>query len=1124
MLKRSVTRFWSAIAVAALLLPGATKAQAQTATLTGVVKSEIGEPLENANVMITDMAISVATNAQGRYTITVPAERLRGQTAALTARAIGYKLVSKPIVLSAGTITTDFDLQRDVNRLSDIVTTGVSGATEQKKLGFAVGQVSDADMPVPGANPLTQIQGKVAGANIVSASGRPGAAPAIILRAPQSLNASGRSQEPLLLIDGVVSSGSLADINPQDIESVEVVKGAAAASIYGSRAGNGVIQVTTRSGKNGPEGVRFRAQVEYGFANIESEYKNPSTHYLMMDETYTRFCTTVTNQPACSRSVDMEAEIYRINDGAIYSTLPPATFINDGGIGSAPSLLNQRTLYQVNPFLQTYNPVKQALTNGQSINTTFDATGKIGKTNFFTSVNQFRQEGGVKYIAGYQRTTARLNLEQQLPGNMSFGMHTAFADIVDHDLGINWLGLSRQPGNASLMRRDSQGRLFYRSTPQAGGTQNYNPLYETSLRDPVNRINRFTGDVNLRWQPLSWFDAEGVFGYDGRQNYREQMTDRNYLNNATTPTIGTIRREGQKRYSLNSMLSLTARKAFFNDVLNTRLNARAVYEQQDIRDWRNDGNNLAVPGLNDPDVAIADFSITGGTEQVRQAGYVIEFAPDLWDRYIATFSIRRDASSLFGPAERWQTYGRASLAWRLIDEPWFKFDKLSDLKLRASIGQAGNRPRYDAQYETFTIGGGGSLTPQTLGNKNLKPEVSTEIETGVDFEIANRFGFQLTYANNVTKQQLLPVRPPSAAGVLQQWQNAGTLEGNTFEAAINIPVIMRRNLNYSIRLIADRSTSHITALSIPEQFYSANQQGAETMLKYEIRCSQADVDAKRNGCSRVQSGRIDNIWGRRFVVNCNELPAAFAARCGPGKDFQANRDGLVVYVGAGNTQQEGITKNLWMTRLRAEDSPWGGGSEKSPLSWGSPIPARDSTGAIDNRILGHGMPDLHWTMSHQIGYKRFSAYGLLDAIVGKSVWNTQRQWSYGDYQTREGDQSTQTVETARPLGYYYRASTGGTHMGGLYDILGPNNVTVEDASFVKIREVTLGYRIGAIAGVGDWQVNVTGRNLKTFTKYTGYDPEVGNGGGNLNSAVLNSIDNFQFPNLRQFTFTLQTRF
>jgi len=285
-----------------VLMPMMAQAQGGPAVLTGVIKSEFGDPLENANVYIVELAISVGTNATGRYTVTIPADRVRGQVVQLRARAIGYKADAKPVTLRAGNQSFDFSLQKDINRLQEVVTTGVTGATEQKKLAFSVAQVSEKDMPVPGANPLAQLQGKVAGANIVSATGRPGSAPSIILRGPQSINASGRGQDPLYIIDGVISQGGLQDINPQDIENIEVVKGAAASSLYGSRAGNGVIQITTRSGKNQGDGVRFRTQVEYGQSDIEREYQYPTTHFMLMDETASRFCVIVSGVPDCSRT------------------------------------------------------------------------------------------------------------------------------------------------------------------------------------------------------------------------------------------------------------------------------------------------------------------------------------------------------------------------------------------------------------------------------------------------------------------------------------------------------------------------------------------------------------------------------------------------------------------------------------------------------------------------------------------------------------------------------------------------------------------------------------------------------------------------------------------------------
>ncbi|MFN9099561.1 MAG: TonB-dependent receptor plug domain-containing protein, partial [Gemmatimonadaceae bacterium] len=295
------------MAATLLLVPSLAQAQGP-AVITGVVKSEFGDPLENANVYIVELALSVGTNATGKYTLTIPADRVRGQAVQLRARAIGYKADIKPLTVRAGNQTFDFSLQKDVNRLQEVVTTGVTGATEQKKLAFSVAQVSEKDMPVPGSNPLSQLQGKVAGANIVSATGRPGAAPAVILRGPQSINASGRGQDPLYIIDGVISQGGLQDINPQDIENIEVVKGAAASSLYGSRAGNGVIQITTRSGKNQSEGVRFRAQVEYGTSDIENEYRYPTTHFMLMDETATRFCAVVSGAQECSRTIDIYQE------------------------------------------------------------------------------------------------------------------------------------------------------------------------------------------------------------------------------------------------------------------------------------------------------------------------------------------------------------------------------------------------------------------------------------------------------------------------------------------------------------------------------------------------------------------------------------------------------------------------------------------------------------------------------------------------------------------------------------------------------------------------------------------------------------------------------------------------
>lgn len=1097
------TRFrWITTAVLALLFSVSASALAQNVTITGKVLSDAGQPLYGANVVIEALQISVGTTTQGVYSIVVPGARARGQIVNMRVRAIGYQPQVLNVQLTPGTQTHNFEMKIDVNRLNQVVVTGVSGATEVKKLAFTVAQVSSGDQPVAGANPLSQLQGKVAGANIVSASGRPGAAPSIILRGPQSINASGRSQEPMYIIDGVVSQGGLADINPQDIENVEVVKGAAASSMYGSRAGNGVIQITTKSGKTTSEGVKFRANIEYGTATIENEYKYPRSHVMLMNENFTRFCVAASGAADCSRTVDIEAEAYRINDGGTDFSLPPATFVNDAGISRNPGQINARALYLSNPFPKTYNPIRQFLTDGQTMNGTVDATGRFGRTNFFVSANQFRQEGSVKFLDGYTRSSMRLNLDQQLAGNFNFSVRSSFTDAVDNNSGSAWFGLTRQPANATLLRRDSKGRLFIRSVPQNQGAQNVNPAYNSENFRPRNRISRFVGNITSKWQPLTWLDAEFNLGYDSRSNFFEQQQDRGYRTSSSSSTnLGSIRRDAGRSYAMNSAANVTMRKSWLENALDSRLTLRYSYEASDDRYQRSDGQNLAVPGLADPDAAITNFSITGSTEQIRALGMLANLDFDYKGRYIVGGLVRRDAASLFGSAQRWQTYGRGSFAWRVSEEPWFAFPKISDLKLRVSEGTAGNRPRYDAQYETFTFGGGGALNPATLGNKNLRPEVSREIETGMDIEVMNKYGLTLTWANNVINDQLLPVTPPASAGFGTQWQNAGELTNKTFEASLNVPIIQRRDLSWSMRINYDRTTSTISRLDIPETFYDGNQQGTATLFKIK------------------QGEEFGSMWGRRFVEKCSELPSTFQSRCGSGKAFQKNSDGYIVYVGDGNTLNDGITKNLWFTRLPIADSPWA----KEPLGWGLPILARDSLGVVDLRKVGHALPDFRWSLSQNVSWKRMTVYALLDATVGKDVFNIGRQWSYGDFMHRDVDQSGATISSAKPIGYYFRAYSG-TGIGGLYDVLGPNNQTVEDASFVKLRELSVSYRIGKLQGVGDWSVSLIGRNLKTWTKYNGFDPEVGQGGGNLNSAALNATDAFGFPNLRQVTIAIGTSF
>jgi hypothetical protein len=232
-----------------------------------------------------------------------------------------------------------------------------------------------------------------------------------------------------------------------------------------------------------------------------------------------------------------------------------------------------------------------------------------------------------------------------------------------------------------------------------------------------------------------------------------------------------------------------------------------------------------------------------------------------------------------------------------------------------------------------------------------------------------------------------------------------------------------------------------------------------------------------------------------------------------------------VWVGDGNSWKDGITKNLWQTKLSAANSPW-----NYPLQFGHAIVDRplrgekgEGTGVM--HILGNALPDFRFGLNSTLTYKKLSLYGLLDGTIGHSINNQGEGWGLFDFSSNHFDRGEATVENAKPIGYGWRVGgSEGVGTGGFYDLLGPNNYNVEKGSYAKLRELSATYSIGRIAGQGDWSLSFIGRNLLTISKYSGYDPEVGVAGGQTGSGLINQVDAFNFPTLRTYTLSLSTRF
>ena len=265
------------IVALALVLP--LSVYAQNGSVTGrVTDKNTGEELTGANVFIREISRGAVTDLDGKYTISqVPAGRYT-----LVVTYIGYRESRALVEVGTGSLQADFQLDADLLGLEEVVVTGVSDATSQRKLAFTVGRVSSSDLDnAPATSAAGALQGKVAGVKVISASGAPGSAPTIRLRGSTSLTGS---QQPLIIVDGIVLDGTLADINSEDIEAIEVIKGASAASLYGSRAANGVVQIITKRGQYLSEGqTQVTVRNEYGVSSVSKFLDMSMSHPYQVD-------------------------------------------------------------------------------------------------------------------------------------------------------------------------------------------------------------------------------------------------------------------------------------------------------------------------------------------------------------------------------------------------------------------------------------------------------------------------------------------------------------------------------------------------------------------------------------------------------------------------------------------------------------------------------------------------------------------------------------------------------------------------------------------------------------------------------------------------------------------------
>lgn len=1011
-----------------VLLLVSLSAMAQERTVSGrVTSTEDGSSLPGVNVIIKGTTNGTVTDADGSYRLSIPSS--------------GGSLVFSFIGLQTSEVAVgdraivDVSLSLDVTQLSEIVVTGVSVGTSTKKLGFSVGKVGTELLEnVPGVDPANALRGKVPGVRVVSPSGLPGSAPAIRVRGTNSIQGN---QAPLIVVDGVVTTGTLADIDMQAVETIEILKGASAAALYGSLAGNGVVQIITKRGTGLKGATRVTLRTETGVSQIFNKIDLAKSHnFAVVNEEYRNPTTGVPNNP-----------------------------------DAADNILD-------NPFSRNIDQ-QDALFEERAFSSTFASVESGGdKTNFLMSYENIQQKGIVAGLPDYSRNNFRVNVDHKLSNKLKARVSSLYSrtqgpNATEQGQGNNiFYGALLAMPDTDLSARDANGNLNPLILAPNNGQ---NPLYviEKNKFD-INR-ERILADINLDYKATNWLTLDGKISQDMTRFDFTNLQKSPFISANGNTTNGFLNYTTQRDRATYVQARAILTKQF--NKLRTGLVLSYIYEDYLLDGFNAGGSNFRVQGTPSLNFLDPTTLFVGSFKQpTKGENLVSNLTLDYADKYIVDAVLRRDGFSLFGANERYQLFYRVSGAYRLSED--IEIPTVNELKLRASYGTAGQRPVWAAQYETFNNG----LQKFVAGNKDLKPGFNTEIEFGTDVTFLDRFKFEATYSKTAATDQIMLVPLSAAAGFNSQWQNAGTLESNTIELGLSATLLEKNDFSWFVNLNWDRVRQEVTELNRApftrgQDFGAALnffqiQEGIPfgTMFGNTILTSVDQLTVNENG----------------IVLNAPGLNLTRA-------DFTVNDEGYVVRNNTQYTTNEGVFYKV------------------------------DANGNRVVETIGNGTPDFNLGVSSTATWKNLSLYFILDWQQGGDVYNYTKQLLY--FNNRHGDMD----QSSRPEGQRHWAPYYNQH---LYNAASPSSYFVEDASFLKVRELSMTYnfsgstleKLGGISKyIQDARISLIGRNLFTFTKYTGFDPEVAVR-NNAASPTNFKLDEFSYPNFRTYSVSLQLRF
>ena len=999
---------------------------AQDRRVSGTITDDASNPLPGVSVVIKNTKLGTTTDAQGKFQLSVPA-----QSNTLVLSYIGY--TSKEVTIGNQS-TINVAMEASEEALSELVVVGY-GTQKKSSLTGAVSSVTPKELKaLPVISATQALQGRVPGVSIPNNSG-PGTEPVVRIRGVGSISLN---PNPLYVIDGV-PAGGLNNIDPKDIESLEVLKDASAAAIYGSRAANGVILITTKKGTPGKMTINLDSYI-----GTQSAWR---TLDLLNRDQYIQYGTallTASGQPVPGRFNNLNTPVY---DGAPTTFAQTDTDWQDVMFRNAPITDNQLSI-----------------------------SGGTSTSRFYTSVGYFDQKGILPYT-DYHRYSFRINSDHKVKKFLTIGQTLLAAtdrQTAERDGGGRSLVMNMMRMIPYWPERDPTKIGGFSTTAQGlDATDPENPLRvaEQEQQYRVNTAFKLIGTIFAEVRFTDWLRYKFTAGTDFASTRFNGFLPI-YDDGNRSRVNATVDESRNQYFSTVFTNALTFEKTFGKHYVNVL----GVAEQQKSR-----ANGLSAQGLrpNNNIQVIQGVSNPNGSSSRSEntlISYVGRLNYEFAGKYLLGASIRRDGSSKFAPGRKWGTFPAVSAGWRISEESFMQgVSAINELKIRGSIGQTGYNALGDYEWQPL-IQANNTIYPfgnqrqlgsyfNRLGNSDLSWEVTTMSNIGLDLSLFNnKINITSEYYVRETDGLLLSVPIANSIGYSNSpLANVGSMRNRGFELAAGYTQ-SGRDFNWNLTANFDVTRNKVLSLSTPSANINAGANG--DFGGFEI--------------TRTEAGQpIQSFYG--WVVDgifqsAEEVRAANAL-AGAGKFYQNEK------TAPGD--------------IRFRDLNGDGKIDPS-----------------DRTYLGSYIPKFSYGLNWSGNYKNFDFTMFFQGVYGNKVYNGTKVIGQG--MLRLFNASTEVLNAWTPQNTNTdvpRAVSGDPNQNSR-----TSDRFLEDGSYLRLKNLSVGYtvpgdRIGKLTGnvLTKARIYVSSHNLLTFTKYTGYDPEVSSKYGNL---LTNGIDYGQYPQAR----------